>query len=93
MDVTQQEKLCYYLIEPVIMGGEEDPMHVDIEEQDYVTQFKSILSIFQQFLSHRLDARSPAGDSSSNRFNLNSDEVVIDTTKCIAVLCKRDILC
>lgn len=97
LETSKQEQLCYYLIEPCLNEDDEegDQMNIDIDELAYANQFKNILSIFQQFLSYRLENRSSSSDfsgsssgSNSNRLNLNSDEVVIDTTKCIAALCK-----
>lgn len=57
---------------------------MDITKEQYTAQFKDILDIYQQLVCKRLLARLPC----TTGFSPNSDPVVIDVTKCIAVMCR-----
>lgn len=52
------------------------------EQQDDICHFKSVLQVFQEFLSKKLQTRV---GSSGNAY---PDPSVVDATKCISILCK-----
>ncbi|KAG2232848.1 hypothetical protein INT48_006300 [Thamnidium elegans] len=78
LDPTRQDILCRYLIEPELPSN---TMLIDLTRDHYVSCFKKTLQLFQQLVCRRLLSRT-----SLSGFSPNSDPVVIDATKCIAVL-------
>lgn len=89
LDKEHQDLVCQYLVEPIItQNGGDDTMQVDITKEQYISQFKLLLDLLQQFVCKRLLSRSPSPTQGSSGFSPNSDPAVIDATKCIAILCK-----
>jgi hypothetical protein len=88
LDNEHQDLVCQYLVEPIVQNGSNDTMEVDVTKEHYISQFKSLLDLLQQFVCKRLLSRSPSPAQGSSGFSPNSDPAVIDATKCIAVLCK-----
>ncbi|KAI9266359.1 hypothetical protein EDC94DRAFT_35995 [Helicostylum pulchrum] len=78
LDPTRQDILCRYLIEPELPS---DTMFIDLTRDHYISCFEKTLQLFQQLVCRRLLSRIPLSG-----FSPNSDPVVIDATKCIAVL-------
>ncbi|KAI8881104.1 hypothetical protein K501DRAFT_189738, partial [Backusella circina FSU 941] len=78
----QQELVCSYLVLPLDGAKDENSMEVDITANDYASQFKFILNIFHEIIRARLLSRISGGSS----FSPNSDPVIMDATKCIAIL-------
>jgi hypothetical protein len=79
----QQVSLCRYLVHPLDGPADENSMDVDIVANNYESQFLFTLYTFHHLIRTRLLSRISGGSS----FSPNSEPVIMNATKCIAILC------